>query len=165
MRIGITHRLAILVATGALTASLRRQSIVPTGDHWWTAGVPVLQEGAEAVHAPGHVSKISDRTERTVLVSGSTRKGTTETRDGGDPTRSGSAGSARSRRLRTSDCRAFRWRELRYTGSLVLVIIRDGSLTLNVRGSGRTSRRSWRPRGLATTERHNDQRVEVGSLL
>lgn len=105
MLIGITHRLAILVAAGALTASLRRQAVVPAGDHWWSTGVPVLQESPETVHAPRHMSEIGDGAKGAVLLPDSTREGTTKAGDRSDPTRSR---SARSRCLRTSDYRAFR---------------------------------------------------------
>jgi hypothetical protein len=125
------------------------------------------------------MSEVGDRAKGTVLLPDSTGKGTAETSDGSGPSRSGSAGSIGNRGLRTSDHRAYCWREFRCTGRLVLVIvlviiwviIRDGDHTLNVRWSGRTTRRNWRCRGLATTTtttcsagRHDDQRVGVGSL-
>jgi hypothetical protein len=69
------------------------QAVVPAGDYWWFAGVPVLLEGPETVHAPCDMAEVGNRTKRTVLLPGSTREGTTEAGDGGDPTRSGSAGS------------------------------------------------------------------------
>ncbi|KAJ6049413.1 hypothetical protein N7444_006129 [Penicillium canescens] len=61
MLMGITQRLAILVAVGALTA-------VPAGDHWWSTGVPAFQEGPETVHAPRHMSGISHRAEGAALL-------------------------------------------------------------------------------------------------
>jgi hypothetical protein len=136
------------------------------------------------MHTPGNVAEIGDGTKGTVLVSGSTHKGTTETGDRGDPT-SGSTGSGR---LRTSDHRASCRREERLRGLILFIILivvlilvgRDRYHTLNFGWSGRTRGRRWNRWNLTTATttaatattstsssagRHNDQRVDDGSLL